>query len=232
VHLLKDVASLWEGDGLRLLEFRWLPDKLQVLFSTTPEVSPVFLAARAKGRLDHAIRKAGLTMPLSRKVSVRAVGDNTRRDVEAYIESQVEAAGFVDERFSQSLDELQVVRNQVDLAQPLESSHGRYWYNLHLVLVTEGRRRIVDIAALRALHDAFLRIVAKKQHVLSRLAVMPDHVHAALRPQIEETPLNVVFAYQNNLAHMLGARRMWQDGYYVGTFGEYTTDVVRQRAEE
>lgn len=60
VQLLTRIAPFWETDGLRLLEFRWLPDKLQILFSATPAVSPMFLAARAKGRLDHAIRQAGL----------------------------------------------------------------------------------------------------------------------------------------------------------------------------
>lgn len=229
-QLLHDLSPLWEEDGLRALEFRWLPDKLQILFSTKPDVSPVFLAARAKGRLDHALRKAAMRMPLSRKVSVRAAGDNTRRDVEGYIESQVEAATFVNERFSRALAELQVLNDHVDLSQPAESSHGRYWYNLHVVLVAESRRRIIDIAALRAIRGAFLRVAEKKQHLLSRLAVMPDHLHAALRPRIDETPLDVVFAYQNNLAHMLGAGRIWQNGYYAGTFGEYTTNVVRQRA--
>lgn len=230
-HLLAEIAPLWETDGLRLLESRWLPDKLQLLFSTLPHVSPAVVAARAKGRLHFALRKAGLQLPLSRKVSVRSVGDNTRRDVEAYVESQVGSADFVDERFANLLSEFQVANDDVDLSQPAASLHGRYWYNLHLVLVAADRQRTVDAASLRAIRDACLQIVAKKRHQVSRLAIMPDHLHVALRPGIEESPLEVVFAYQNNLAHMAGGRRMWQDGYYVGTFGEYSTAAIRKQAE-
>ncbi len=62
------------------------------------------------------------------------------------------------------------------------------------------------------------------------LAVMPDHLHAALRGTIKEAPADLVFAYQNNLAHMLGQGRIWNDGFYVGSFGEYTTHAVRDVA--
>jgi REP element-mobilizing transposase RayT len=85
--------------------------------------------------------------------------------------------------------------------------------------------------ALRQLRDATLKIAAKKQHILSRLSILPDHLHAALRPAIDESPLQVAFAYLNNLAHMAGRGPIWQDGYYVGTFGEYSTHVLLDRDE-
>src|SRR5947207_13467297 len=56
---LESINSLWEGDGLRLLESRIAADRLQITFSAKPAVSPVMLAARAKGRLDHALRRSG-----------------------------------------------------------------------------------------------------------------------------------------------------------------------------
>jgi len=95
--------------------------------------------------------------------------------------------------------------------------------------VTDRRWRIRDIDLLRQLREATLKIMSKKQHVLSRLSILPDHIHAALRPRIEESPLEVVFAYLNNLAHMAGRGPIWQDGYYVGTFGEYSTHVLLDR---
>jgi REP element-mobilizing transposase RayT len=84
---------------------------------------------------------------------------------------------------------------------------------------------------LQQLLEAFLRIAAKKKHAVARLAVMPDHLHAMLRPQFSESPLEMVFAYQNNLAHMLRQGRIWSDGYYVGTFGEYSMAAVRKNAD-
>jgi REP element-mobilizing transposase RayT len=74
-----------------------------------------------------------------------------------------------------------------------------------------------------------LRIAAKKQHAISRVSLLPDHLHAALRPQMEESPLDVAWCYLNNLAHRFG--RLWQDGYYVGTFGEYSTHVITDPLE-
>jgi REP element-mobilizing transposase RayT len=231
LRLITQVAPLWKQDGLEVLEFRWTNEVVHILFAATPEVSPQLVAARAKGRLDHAFRGAGLSLPFSRKVSVRALGENTRRDVEDYLEHQVERERLVDPRFDAALRELQFVNDVADLSQPAASAHGRYWYNLHLVLVTDGRWRIREIEVLRQLRDATLKVAAKKKHLVSRLSILPDHLHAALRPRIEESPLDVAFAYLNNLAHMVGRGPIWQDGYYVGTFGEYSTHTLLDRAE-
>ena len=82
-NLIVDTKPLWEGDGLRVLEHRWTEELVQILFSCTPDVSPEFVAARAKGRLDHALRTAGIDMPFSRKVAIRAVVRRKRPSAEA-----------------------------------------------------------------------------------------------------------------------------------------------------
>ena len=170
-------------------------------------------------------------MDFSRKVAVRSIGDNTRREVEGYIAGQVEKEQFADEIFAKAMAEFTIVNPEVDLSRPSESACGRYWYNLHLVLVTEQRLRCSDRETLQSLRDGCMQIAAKKGHAVSRLSVMPDHLHLALRPAIEESPVDVVFAYQNNLAFLLGQKRVWQDSYYVGTFGEYTMQAVRKLAQ-
>jgi REP element-mobilizing transposase RayT len=139
---------------------------------------------------------------------------------------------FADPRFAETMADLTVVDPEVALSAPAASARGRYWYNLHLVLVVAGRSRIHDLALLRSLRDSFFKIAAKKGHAVARLSVLPDHLHAALRPQSHESPLEVVFAYQNNLAHITGRRRIWSDSYYVGTFGEYTMQAVRNKADQ
>ena len=231
IGLLEDTKASWEQDGLRVLEYRWVSEQVQILFSATPDASPEFVAMRAKGRLDHALRAAGLDLPFSRKVAIRAIGDNTQQDVEEYIARQVSKERFADPRFAERMRELTVIDSQVDLSQPAETARGRYWYNLHLVLVVDQRVRIQDIALLGALRDAFFRIAAKKGHAVSRLAVMQDHLHAAVRGKPAESPLEIVFAYQNNLAYMTKQERLWSSGFYVGTFGEYSMQAVRKRAE-
>ena len=230
--LIRETQQHWERDGLRVLKHRWTERMVQIVFSATPDASPEFVAARAKGRLDHALRRAGREIPFSRKVTLRGVGDNTRRDLDDYLARQVSKERFADSRYAEMMAEMTVVDPEIDLTAPAESARGRYWYNLHLVLVVAGRLRIRELALLRSLRDAFFKIAAKKGHDVARLSVMPDHLHAALRPHSHETPLEVVFAYQNNLAHLTRQGRIWSDGYYVGTFGEYTTQAVRNKADD
>ena len=187
------------------------------------------MATRAKGRLDHAIRTAGETLPFSRKVALRAVGDNTREDIEGYIRQQVAQERFVDPQFSEMLSQFTVAVNEVDLSQPSETARGRYWFNLHVVLVTDQRYRFTDEKTLQQLFDGVFRIARNKEHLISSLSVMPDHVHIALRPKIDEKPAQVARSYQNNLAYFLNRGRIWEDSFYVGTFGEYTTQAVRKK---
>jgi REP element-mobilizing transposase RayT len=227
--VLKPLLPLWEEDGMRLLEHYWSDEKVHLTFSTTPQVSLVFLAGRAKGRLQHALRQ---TVPgfsgFRRKVSVCSVGHNCREDVEAYIASQVDRARFADPSFRALMNEFTVIREDVDLSEPTESAHGRYWYNLHIVLVTAERYRVVDRPRLTLLRDYSFRIAEKKEHKISRLSVMPDHVHISLRGNIQCGPQEIALAFQNNLAYALGQVRIWANSFYVGTFGEYDMWAIRR----
>jgi REP element-mobilizing transposase RayT len=222
----------WESDGLRVMEYRAPPGKIQITFSATPRVSPVFLASRAKGRLQFALRQVtGKTVLFSRKVSVRSIGENQRAQIEAYIDRQVDDAEFVDARFAALLRPFTISQPHVDLASPSGSSHGRYWYNLHLVLVVHRRGRIVDPNQWAIVRDWSLKIAAAKGYAISRLSVMPDHLHIALRGYYEHSPQQIALAFQNNLAFALGQRAIWDDSYYVGTFSEYDMWAIRRQKQ-
>ena len=231
-EVVVELKPLWEQDGLRLLEQRWTDRHVQLAFSTLPDVSPVFLAARAKGRLQHALRKSGGPFAgFTRMVSVRSVGENTRRDVEAYIAGQVGKEQFVDPRFRAEMQRYAICCPDVDLSHPSASARGRYWYNLHLVLVTVERYRLSDPGRLATIRDGSLRIAAKKGYAISVGSVMSDHLHLALRGDIEHSPLEIGMAFQNNLAYLLGQVRIWSDGFYAGTFSEYDMGAIRARAD-
>jgi REP element-mobilizing transposase RayT len=223
------LEAAWEEDGLRKLEHHWSSEKIQFTMSVRPPVSPVLFAARVKGRLQHALRTAGLSCAFSRKVAVRTIGDNHRAEVEGYIAKQVDRAQFADSRFQELLRPFTVADTSVDLAAPSQTNSGRYWYNLHLVLVVEGRYRIADVGWLGTIRDWSFKIAEKKGYALSRAAVMPDHLHLALRGNIEHSPEVVALAYLNNLAYALGQKPVWEPCYYVGTFGEYDMGAVRGR---
>ena len=57
---------------------------------------------------------------------------------------------------------------------------------------------------------------------------MPDHVHLALRGNIEQSPEEIALAVMNNLAYAFGQNPIWQASYYVATFSEYDMGAVRR----
>lgn len=224
------VAPDWEKDGIRLLESNLAPEKLQLTLSTRPHVDPITLAARVKGRLQHHCRKQGTSLDFSRKVAVRSLGDATRADVEGYVRQQVAREHLADERFREMLTSFTVVNPQVDLSLPTATNSGRYWYNLHLVLVTEERYRMGEPETLGQIRDGVARICVKKGYAASVTAVMPDHVHVALRGALDHSPETIALSFLNNLAYIVGQKHWWQAGYYAGTFGEYSMAAVRSKA--
>jgi REP element-mobilizing transposase RayT len=226
---MDELKQRWETDGLRLLEQHFRPDRIQFTFSVKPDVSPVFFATRVKGRLQHAYRTAGQPAKFSRKVCVRTIGRNHRSDVEAYIQRQVANEPLADPRYRAFLEQFTAVSRSVDLSVPSETLSGRYWYNLHLVLVSHERHGCHDAAHLATLRDQSQRIAEKKGHHISTLSAMPDHLHLALRGNIDQAPQTIALSYMNNLAYALGKKPLWQFGYYVGSFGDYDMNAVRRR---
>lgn len=220
-------AGAWEADGLRLLTPHATADKVQLLFSVTPTVNPVFFCMRVKGRLQHALRMAGVPVQFRRKVGFRSLGENTTAIVENYIRKQVGKADLADPRFAEVLRGFTVLRDDVELAEPSASNSGRYWYNLHVVLVMADRFRITNPAVLARIRDAGFTAAETGGHRVSALAVMPDHAHLAVRGHIERSPEEIALHFQNALARAVGCRA-WQDGFYVGTFSEYDLDVIRR----
>jgi REP element-mobilizing transposase RayT len=227
-NVAHQTALLWEDDGLRLLESNCSKERVQLTFSTKPEIAPVLAASRVKGRLQYALRTAGVPAPFSRKLALRSIGDNTTKDVEQYVKNQVLKEAFANREFAARLQEFTVVNHAVDLSQPTETTSGRYWYNLHLVLVTEERYRRGDDSWLAIIRDQSFKIAHKKGHAILCLSVMPDHLHIALRGNVEHSPQEIALAFQNNLAYSLGQMRVWQYTYYVGTFSEYDMQAVRR----
>jgi len=229
-RVLPDISQEWENDGLRVLEMSLAAHQIQLTLSTTPQVAPITLAARVKGRIQHHCRRNGTPVAFSRKLAVRSLGDPTRAQVEAYIRDQVANEALADDRFRQLLASFTAVNPQVDLWQPTESRSGRYWYNLHLVLVMRERYRMGEPATLAKIRDTALRICVKKGYAASTLAVLPDHLHVAIRGTVALSPEEIALSFLNNLAHVLGP--WWEAGYYVGTFGEYGMGAVRPRGGE
>ena len=223
------LSQAWEKDGIRLLEHKCEQDQWQVTVSSKPHAFPSLIVARIKGRIDHFFRSRGVPFKFSRKVSLRAIGDNTIADIQAYIGNQVEAAGFVDVRFAEALKQFTSVwtdGNEWNL--PIEVASGRYWYHLHLVLVVDRRHRIRDLQFLAALFEACQAIALDRSDRLASISVMPDHLHLSLGGgNVEDSPEAIAIFYMNETCRRLKALGLWRPSYYIGTTGIYNMNAVR-----
>lgn len=215
-----------EHDGVRVLKHR-LTDagQSQFVISTKPHVAPKDLIRSVKGRLQHELRHQ-VPKALQRNYCLRGIGAATREVVEEYVTSQLDHHPMVDPRVQQRLTRFQQSYPEVDLKQPQFSAHGKYWYNLHLVLVNDERWMEIREKVLETLFATIERAAAKHSHRVSRLALLPDHVHLTLGCGIGDSPEEVAIGYLNNCAYAIGMKPLYQYSYYVGTFGEYDRGAV------
>lgn len=221
----RQTAKLWEGDGFRLLEVKAETDKVQILFGVVPRVKPLVFCARVKGRLQYSLKKSGFPVKFSRKVSFRSIGKNTAATVREYIRKQVGKEGFLDPRYVEIMRRFTIINNRNLLSEPSETLSGRYWYNIHLVLVVAERYRITDPVRLERIRDEALSLAGKNGHRIAALSVMPDHLHMALRGKVDSSPEEIALEFQNGLARAAGCP-VWQDEYYTGTFSEYDLRAI------
>ena len=225
---LNDLDEQWEADGIRRLETSWSGERIQFVFSVRPQVSPELFVNRVKGRLQHHLRKSGLPSDFSRKVAFRTIGRNRTADVANYIRGQVHAGRFVDPAFAAQLRQFTVSDPTIDLSLPTATVRGRYWYNLHVVLVVAQRGLIRDLETLRTIDRWCPAICNKMDAGLAHRSLMPDHLHLAIRGNIQDSPEEIALSLMNNLAFAIGQKAIWQPSYYAGTFGEYDMNAVRQ----
>ena len=223
---LAPLTAALEGDGVRLLEHhQHSPTTSQFLLSTRPATAPEDIIRLVKGRLQHLVR-ADRPKAFRRNYGMYSVGTVKRDVVENYVASQLTHHQMADSRVQGKLDGFGFHTPEVDLSEPRRSSHGEFVYNLHFVLVHDGRWAEIRDEVLKATHDALLSIGKKKGHLLSRSAVLADHVHFTLGARLSESPEEIALAYLNNLAFTHGMRPLFEFGYYAGTFGPYGIGAV------
>lgn len=218
-----------EPDGVRILEHRFRsPEVSQFLVSTRPETAPPAIVRSVKGRLQYLVREE-TPKAFRRNSSINSIGSASRDVVDEYVGSQLAHHVMADERVQQRLQDFQIHNSRIDLSQPLRGSHGEYRYNLHIVLVHDGRWNEIRNERLTAVRDMIANASQAKGHRLSRAAILADHVHLLVGCNYLESPQEVALGYLNNLAFAQGMQRSYQFGYYAGTVGEYDLGAVRRR---
>lgn len=224
---LPELTAALAPDGIRLHSHRLAkPQVSQFFVSTKPEVAPVTIVQRLKGRSQHLLRAARPKL-WKGNYAIRSIGKVSRAVIENCIADQVGHHRFADPRACERLEKYQICNESLDLSETRSTSHGRYWYNLHLVIVRRDREAEWDQGRLLATRRMIVAAAHAKRHLLSRASILPDHAHILLGCQIEESPLEVVLSYMNNLAYVHGMQPVFQFGAFVGTVGEYTNHAIQ-----
>ena len=223
---LPALTSALDADGIRLLRHGFSgPQTSQFFVSTLPGVAPVTVVQRIKGRLQYLVRSAR-PQALKGNYAIRSIGNVTRELIEGYVASQVEHHRYADPRFAERLQAYQFVDDSLDLSRQRHTTHGVYWYNLHLVFVRKNRDAEWHDRELSATRDMILKASAARGYLLSRAGILPDHVHLVLGCPLENTPAEVALSFMNNLAFASGMRPIFQFGAFVGTVGEYDNRAI------
>jgi REP element-mobilizing transposase RayT len=225
---LEPLCAAVERDGVRILEYTSkAPNVCLFLLSTTPPVVPSKIIWSVKGRLQHLLTTSH-PAAFRRNFSLTSVGDAKSDVVENYVASQLTAQPSLNERTREQLEKFQLEFPDLRLDEPAFTAHGRYLYNLHVVLVHEGRWRDFREAQLVSSRDMVLSVARKHGYRLSRVALLGDHMHLTMRCGADASPEEVALKYLNNLAYAHDMQRVFQFGYFVGTIGPYDMNAVRR----
>ncbi len=92
---------------------------------------------------------------------------------------------------------------------------------------TEGWHE-VDAQTLILTRDMIIRSARVKGYLLSRVALLSNHVHIALGCDMDAAPADVAMSFMNNIAYVRQMRPVLRFSFYVGSFGPYDRNVVRR----
>ncbi len=228
---LGDLQASTNRDRVHTLDARHLSDNVtQFLLSTEPIASPPDIVKSVKGRLQTILRPE-LKVAYRRNFRLTSTGDARIEVVENYVAAQLahHRSSFATE--PTKFESIQYEDRSVDLSTPINSAHSQYLIGLHIVLVHAERFRIGNLKFLGLTKDSILRHAAENQHCISRLAILPDHVHFTLGVGYDQSAFEIVLSYMNQVAVAHGGLRLWMDSFYVGTIGPYDMGAVRKGLE-
>ncbi|MDA0657443.1 MAG: hypothetical protein O3C60_01260 [Planctomycetota bacterium] len=224
---IDELRKSTENDGIRILGHQFAgPATSQFAISTKPHVSPRQVVQRIKGRLQNLLK---IRYPRSwrRNFAIRSVGHVSRTMIERYVASQLDHNHGDNQRLKERLHEFQVENAEIDLSIPSTTAHGKYWYNLHIVLVHRERYEERQFQSLGKVRAMVLISARSKGYLLSRAGILLDHVHLTLGCPFEISPIDVTLGFLNNLSYVYGMKPVFQFSGFIGTFGEFTHNALK-----
>ncbi len=133
---------------------------------------------------------------------------------------------MTDPQVQKRLESLQLHDAAIDLDRARTGNHGRFIYNLQVVVENTESLHDISESVLSHARATIVRTAAKKQWRLSRIGILSNHFHVLLGANVTESPASVALSLMNNLAYVQGMKPVLRFSYYVGTFGPYDRNAV------
>lgn len=174
------LVSQLEPEGVRILSWRWKRANVsQFAISTLPHVSPATVVNLVQGKLQIATQNDS-AKSLRPNFSIRSYGTQDRKIVEAYVAKQPSHHPVASPSTQQFFESIVIENKDVDLSRAKRARFGVYWFNLHIALVHLGRWRCGSRDIVMATRDIVTKSCQKKSWRLSKLSLVPDHLHLAV----------------------------------------------------
>ena len=225
---LEELFPIAETDGVRILEHRFAtPTASLFLISTRPELVPVEIPRVIKGRLQYLVRRQW-PKAFQRNYDLKSIGSTTREKTEAYVALQLKHHLPDDPVLHAALTDLQIQNPEANLKSPRFAEHARYWCNLHMVFVHDGRTPETRLKIWQGVRNILRKSAKQKGWELSRVGFVPDHIHLAFGFSPAQSPLSVALSCMNNIAFVHGMRPVLMRSCYLGTIGEYDLGAIQK----
>ncbi len=222
---LERLKEYGEQAGVRVLSHQFSNTTCsQFLLSTLPSIAPRDITQRMKGWMQTLVR-AERPKAFQRNYDLHSVGSTQREKVEYYVAAQLEHHASDEGDIDSSMIDFQWTDPEVDLGRFRLSSHARYRCNLHVVL-RFARTTVIDETAAERVRSAIRKTAKRHGHLLSRIGLLDDHVHLVLGFELEQSPMDVVLPYMNNIAWQFGMQPVLWPSCFLGTVGEYDLRVI------
>ena len=231
--------------GIRLLDVASDEVDLLCQVSLRPEECVAACASKFKGRLSKWLRTTqGLELPaklLATGYLACTVGDPTSQEIEGYIGRQGSHHGY-NERPLPPVFVASCPLPPGDAVR-LAAAHNVSLLRYHLVFGTMQRRGVFTQTEAAGVVAAWQDLQAAAQFALLKVSFVPDHVHAAVRVHPSVAPLALAVRLMNVAQRVMfeqfpevvirySANRLWENGAYVGSFGDLSSRAVRAAIEE
>ncbi|HEY6803415.1 MAG TPA: IS200/IS605 family transposase [Pyrinomonadaceae bacterium] len=229
--VLNDVC---DRERYHLLETNIDQEHLRLLVSLLPTQTVVDTVKRLKGNLQNQFRKELNIHDLwARGYFASSSGTVDQLRVQRYIDSQISHHGFRGE-WTRPLKYL----NPHFKTPAYEFAHCVSLLKYHLVFVTQNRIAVFDEAIAPSLFDYIVAVGKRREFAVERISLLPDHMHMLIEGVPSISVQDYAFAILNNTQQWMaknysgvlkatGAWNVWQQSYYAGTVGEYTTGQVK-----